>query len=76
VAVGVGVGALVVGLGITLVALPLFAFARAVEPDRGIDRPFVHTGLVLAIPVGVVLGVAVGSATGWWYRRGGRVPGE
>lgn len=75
--VGLAVGLATAALGVALVALPLFFFARAAEPARGVDRPFVRTGLVaVAMPAGAVLGLAVGVATARWYRRGGTLPRE
>jgi hypothetical protein len=55
------------------IALPLFFFARAVDPARGTGRPFIHTGLVrVAVPAGLVTGLVVGPCVGVWYRRQGR----
>jgi hypothetical protein len=70
-----GIGAAAVVL--VAVALPLFFFARAVEPSRGTGRPFIRTGLVrVAIPAAGVGGLLVGPAIGVWYRRGGDLLGE
>ena len=74
---GLAVGVATTALGITVVALPLFLFAQSTEPARGVDRPFIRTGLVnVAVPAGLVLGVTVGALSGRWYRRGGALPRE
>ena len=73
---GVVVGLAAAGLALTLVALPLFFFAQATEPDSGTDRPFVRTGLSLAIPAGGAVGAAAGIAAGLWWRRGGELRRE
>jgi len=64
-------------IGLLLVALPLFGLARALEAGRGLGRPFIRDNLLgLVVPVSVVCGVTVGTLTGRWYRRGGRLPAE
>jgi hypothetical protein len=66
---------LVTLIGIATVALPLFAFARVTEPEHGLNRPFVHTGLVdVAVPVGVVAGAVTGAVAARAYRRGTKLP--
>lgn len=75
VGVGIGIGVLVALVAIAFVALPLFFLASAVEPSRGLNRPFVRTGLVeVAVPLGCFIGAAVGVTVGVWYHRGGRMP--
>jgi hypothetical protein len=75
IAVGLVVAFMVTLIGVATVALPLFAFARVTEPEQGLNRPFVHTGLVdVAIPTGIVVGAAAGAVTSRWYRRGGKLP--
>lgn len=60
---------------IALLALPLFALAAFAEPGSGLDRPFVRTGLVrVAVPAGVVVGLATGIVAARWRRRGGTIP--
>lgn len=60
-----------------LLALPLFFLARALEPDQGLARPLVRTGLFqVAIPAAVLTGLGAGALTGRWYRRGGELPRE
>jgi hypothetical protein len=77
VAVGVAVGGAVAAIGVALVAVPLFFFARATDPATGLDRPFVRGGLLsVAVPVGIVLGLAAAALAGRWYRRGGQMPRE
>jgi hypothetical protein len=57
-------------LTLIVVCLPLFFLARALEPARGTGRPLIHTGIVVAVPVSVGVGVIAGIAVGAWYRRG------
>jgi hypothetical protein len=72
--VGIAVALAAVAIGFSIIAIPLYALA-SVEPGSGIDRPFIREGLFeIAIPVGVVLGVACGTLVGVWYARGGRLP--
>lgn len=72
--VGLGVAVCTVAIGFSIIAIPLYALA-SIEPGSGIDRPFVRDGLFqVAIPVGLVLGAAVGTLVGVWYARGGRLP--
>lgn len=67
VAVAVAVGATV----FFLIALPFYTLA-SFEPDGGVDRPIVRTGLFrIALPVGVTVGLVGGAAAGWWAQRGG-----
>jgi len=75
-AVGVGLVAGLFGAALALifVALPLFFFASAAEPDQGTGRPFVRTGLVqVAVPFALGVGVLSGAAAVRWRRRGGRL---
>ena len=70
IAVGVAVGVAAAAICFFLIAIPFYTLA-SFEPN-GIDRPIVRTGLFrIALPVGVVLGVVIGAASGWWLRRGG-----
>lgn len=70
VALGVGIGLGLALIVFFLIAIPFYTLA-SFEPN-GIDRPIVRTGLFrIALPVGVVLGVVIGAASGWWLRRGG-----
>ena len=74
-ALGLGAVAGLAAAAVTLVAiaLPLFFFARAVDPERGTGRPFIHTGLVrVAVPAGLLSGLVVGVCVGVWYHRQGR----
>lgn len=65
VAIGIGVGAIC----FFLIAIPFYTLA-SFEPN-GIDRPVVRTGLFkVALPVGVLVGLASGGAAGVWVRRG------
>jgi hypothetical protein len=72
-AVGFGVGIAVAGLTYSILAIPLYVFART-DPD-GLDRPLIRTAFFnVALPAGVVVGVVAGVLVGVWYRRGGRLP--
>lgn len=73
---GVGLGVAVAGIAIafSIVAIPLFIVAST-EPGAGLNRDLVRTGLFkVAVPFGVVSGVAAGVLIGIWYARGGRLP--
>ena len=74
VGIGVGVGVAAVAIAFSIVAIPLYIVAST-EPGSGLDRTLVRRGLFqVAQPFGVVAGIAVGSAIGIWYGRGGRLP--
>ena len=76
--VGVGFGIAVAGIAIafSIVAIPLFIVAST-EPGSGLDRALVRRGLFqVALPFGLVAGVAAGVAVGIWYARGGRLPSD
>ena len=71
--IAVAVAAAVLGL----LALPLFFLARALEPDQGLGRPLVRTGLFrVAVPAAVLTGLGAGALAGRWFRRGGELPRE
>src|ERR1700716_1176711 len=56
-----------------IIAIPMYTLAQA-DP-HGLDRPFIRHALVrIALPLGAVIGFAIGSVVGVWYRRGGRHP--
>ena len=77
VALGVVVGLALAAAALALVALPLFFLARALEPDNGLSRPLVRTGLLqVAVPAAVLVGLGSGALAGRWYRRGGELPRE
>lgn len=77
IALGVVMGMLLGAAVLGAVALPLFFFAEAVEPGRGVDRPLVRNGLLgVAVPAGVLGAVVGGACVGRWYRRGGTLPRE
>jgi hypothetical protein len=70
IALGVGIGIGAAAICFFLIAIPFYTLA-SFEPN-GIDRPIVRTGLFrIALPVGLMVGLATGSAAGWWLRRGG-----
>ena len=56
-----------------IVAIPMYTLAQA-DP-HGLDRPFIRNALFrIALPVGAVIGLVIGSVVGVWYRRGGHLP--
>jgi hypothetical protein len=70
IAVGVGVGIGAAAIAFFLIAIPFYTLA-SFEPN-GLDRPIVRTGLFrIALPVGALIGLAVGIAVARWARRGG-----
>lgn len=73
-AVGAGIAVAGVAIAFSIVAIPIFIVAST-EPDAGLDRSLVRRGLFqVALPFGVIAGVAAGIAVGIWYARGGRLP--
>jgi hypothetical protein len=74
VGIGLGIGVVGVVIAFSIVAIPVF-FIASTEPGSGLDRDLVRTGLFkVALPFGVLAGIAVGTAVGIWYSRGGRLP--
>lgn len=74
VGIGLGVGVAAMAIAFSIVAIPMFIVAST-EPGSGLDRSLVRTGLFkVALPLGLVAGVAAGIAVGLWYARGGRLP--
>jgi hypothetical protein len=72
--IGTGVGVAVMAVAFSIVAIPMFILAST-EPDSGLDRSLVRTGLFkVALPMGLVAGIAAGVVVGIWYARGGRLP--
>lgn len=70
IALGVGIGIGAAAICFFLIAIPLYTLA-SFEPN-GLDRPIVRTGLFnVALPVGLVVGLAAGVASAMWLRRGG-----
>lgn len=70
IALGVGIGVGVAAICFFLIAIPFYTLA-SFEPN-GIDRPIVRTGLFkVALPVGLLVGLASGIASTRWLRRGG-----
>lgn len=71
---GLAVGLATSAIVLSMIAIPLFALARA-DPVHGLDRPLIRTGLLhVALPAGVVVGALAGLGVALWYRRGGRLP--
>jgi len=66
----VGIGVAAAAIAFFLIAIPFYTLA-SFEPN-GLDRPIVRTGLFrIALPVGVLVGLAVAVASARWARRGG-----
>lgn len=75
-AVGFGIAVAGVAIAFSIVAIPLFIVAST-EPGSGLNRDLVRTGLFkVALPFGVLSGVAAGTLAGIWYARGGRLPSD
>jgi hypothetical protein len=73
-AVGFAIAVAGIAIAFSIVAIPLFIVAST-EPGSGLDRDLVRTGLFrVALPFGLVAGLATGIAVGVWYGRGGRLP--
>ena len=74
ISIGVGVGVAAMAIAFSIVAVPMFLLAST-EGDSGLDRDLVRTGLfAIALPLGALVGIAVGVVVGVWYARGGRLP--
>lgn len=72
--IGTGVGVAGMAIAFSIVAIPLFIVAST-EPDSGLDRSLVRTRLfMVALPFGLVAGIAAGVVVGVWYASGGRLP--
>ena len=71
VVIGVAVAVAMAAIVFFLIAIPFYTLA-SFEPNGGVDRPIIRTGLFrIALPVGAVVGIAGGAAVGRWLRRGG-----
>lgn len=63
-----------VAVAYSVVAIPLYLVAST-DPGQGLDRDLVRQGLVyVALPFGLISGIAGGVVVGVWYGRGGRLP--
>lgn len=72
-AVAVGVGIAVAGLAYSVIAIPLYVLAQS-DPD-GLDKPMIRGAFFnVAVPAGVLAGVAAAIVVGLWYAKGGRLP--
>lgn len=72
---GFAVTVVSVAIGFSIVAIPLFLLAQIIEPGSRIDHPFLRDGLLVwALPIGLLFGIACGTAVGVWVARGGRFP--
>ena len=61
-------------IAFSIIALPLYTLAST-EPGSGVNRSLIRKGLFnVALPFGLVTGIAVGIVVGIWYARGGRLP--
>ena len=70
--IGAVVAVAVAAIVFFLIAIPFYTLA-SFEPNGGVDRPIIRTGLFrIALPVGVVVGVVAGAVAGRWLHRGGR----
>ncbi len=73
-AIGFAIAVAAVAIAFSIVAIPLFIVAST-EPGSGLDRTLVRRGLFqVALPFGLVSGIATGIVAGIWYGRGGRLP--
>ena len=71
VAIGLAVAVALAAIVFFLIAIPFYTLA-SFEPNGGVDRPIIRTGLFrIALPAGAVVGIAGGAAVGRWLRRGG-----
>ena len=72
--VGLATGLAAMGIGLSIVAIPMFALA-SFEPGSGLDRDIVRTGLLqVALPFGGLVGLATGITVGVWKAKGGSLP--
>lgn len=72
--IGLGVGVAAMAIAFSIIAIPLYVVAST-EPGSGLDRTLVRRGLFqVALPFGVVTGIAAGAVISVWYGRGGRLP--
>ena len=71
---GLVTGALVGFALVGLIAAPLFLWAQATEPGRGLQRPFVRNGLRAAPLLGLAAGLLTAVLSTRWRLR--RLPGR
>lgn len=71
VVIGLAVAVALAAIVFFLIAIPFYTLA-SFEPNGGVDRPIIRTGLFrIALPVGAVVGIAGGAVAGRWLRSGG-----
>ena len=72
--IGLGVAVAATAIAFSIVAVPLFLLSPS-DGDDGLDGGMVRTGLFgIAVPIGVLAGLAAGIVVGVWYSRGGQLP--
>jgi hypothetical protein len=72
-AAAVGVGLAMLGVVYGIVAIVVYP--AAMSSADGLDSPFVRTAFLrVALPAGIVSGLAAGAIVGAWLARGGRLP--
>jgi hypothetical protein len=74
VGVGLAVGLSALAIAFSIIAIPMYALA-SFEPGKGLQRSTIRTGLlVVALPIGTLVGVVTGIIVGIWKARGGHLP--
>ena len=75
--VALGIALVSTAVTYSIVAMPFYALARATEPGKGVDRPFLRDAIThWALPGSIALGLVAGIVVGVWYARGGTLPRE
>jgi hypothetical protein len=73
-AIGLSVAFASAAIAFSIIALPMYTLAST-EPGSGVNRDLIRKGLFdVAIPFGLITGVAAGVLVTTWYARGGRLP--
>ena len=72
--IGLGVAVAATAIAFSIIAVPMFLLSPS-DGDEGLDGGMVRTALFgIALPIGVLAGMAVGTVVGVWYSRGGQLP--